>query len=169
MSGSHYFWAAATDIEEPRIAPTVALRLQGSAKIVVREMDAGMLINGVVIPNPDPMNPQPIQITGLQYLLRQLRRRYAPLEQEVQIQAISDLFHFRKYSQETTDELIARFELCIHRAANRGQVIIGEAVCAWMLLSALGVPRDEWALLLAPTLGALPNTMHRSMQISYPT
>lgn len=155
-------WAAATDIDQARIAPTVALRLQGSAKLVTREMDPAMLQNGVMIANPlygmQQGEPQQIQISGLEYLIRQLRRRYAPLQQEVQISSISDLFHFRRHSSENTDELIARFELCIHRAANLGQVIIGEAICAWMMLSALGIPRDKWAMLLAPTVGALPNT-----------
>ena len=165
--GDIMIWAAATDIDEARIAPTVALRLQGSAKLVVREMDPNMLINGVLLPNADPMLPA-VPITGLQYVMRQLRRRYAPLEQETQIQSISDLFHFRKFSSETTDELIARFELCIHRAANQGQVVIGEAIQAWMLLSALGIPREKWALLLAPTVGALPQNAQQYIDfVSY--
>jgi hypothetical protein len=45
--------AAATDIEPQRIGPTVAMRLQGSAKIVVRELDPNILANGVLIPDPN--------------------------------------------------------------------------------------------------------------------
>ena len=158
-------WAAATDIEAPRIGPTVAMRLQGSAKIVVRELDPAILANGALIPDPNGVMvpdglggfiPQMVQVTGLQFLMRQLRRRYAPLDQEVQIQAISDLFNFRRHSSESTDELIARFELTIHKAENQGQVLVGEPIQAWMILSAMQIPRDKWQLLLAPTLGALP-------------
>ena len=71
-------WATATDIEAHRVAATVALRLQGSAKIVVREMDPQVLANGAMIPNPQaalPGQAPMLQITGLQFLLRQLRRR----------------------------------------------------------------------------------------------
>ena len=170
-------WAAATDVQADRQGPAVALRLAGSAKVLAREMDPNMLINGVMIDDPaggymlDPNNGQPmrdpntgnyipaqIAITGLEALMRQLRRRYAPLDQEIQISAISELFHFRRSHHEGTDELIARFDLCIHRAANMGQVVIGEPIKAWMLLSASGIGREKWAMLLQPTLGALPTT-----------
>lgn len=157
-------WIASTDIDEARQGPTVAMRLQGGAKVVMREMDPNQLVNGVLILDPAggfDQNGQPnrIHITGVQFLLRHLKRRYAPLDQEVQIQAIADLFHFRRLGGETTDDVICRFELAIHRAANQGQVVIGEPIQAWMLLSALAIPRDKWSLLLAPTLGALPTTV----------
>ena len=92
LEGYEVFKATATDIEPQRIAATVALRLQGSAKIVVREMDPAILANGAVGAHPQAGaqgQPAMIQINGLQFLLRQLRRRYAPLDQEVQINSYS--------------------------------------------------------------------------------
>ena len=160
-------WSTATDVPVERQGPCVALRLAGSAKILAREMDSDMLVNGVIIPDPvggmmrdaqGNLVPAVIQITGLQALLRQLQRRYAPLDQEIQITAISELFHFRRHGSENTDELIARFDLVIHRAANQGQVVIGEPIMSWMLLSASGMGRDKWAMFLQPTAGALPST-----------
>ena len=32
---------------------------------------------------------------------------------------------------------------------------------AWMLMSAMHIPKDKWAQLLSPTLGALPNTQQQ--------
>jgi hypothetical protein len=178
-------WAAATDVQADRQGPAVALRLAGSAKVLAREMDPQMLINGVMIDDPaggymlDPQTGNPIRdpntgnympaqiaITGLEALMRQLQRRYAPLDQEIQISAISELFHFRRGHHEGTDELIARFDLCIHRAANMGQVVIGEPIKTWMLLSASGIGREKWAMLLQPTLGALPTTQQSFMHFS---
>ena len=99
-------WSASTDLAEERLGPTIAMRLSGSAKVIAREMDINTLQNGidVLIPGaPQVQDPQTGQwfpamehLSGTVWLLRQLRRRYAPLDQEVQIQAISDLFHFKK-------------------------------------------------------------------------
>lgn len=100
--------------------------------------------------------PAVIHLSGVQALVRQLQRRYAPLAQEIQITAISELFHFKRFHQEGTDELIARFDLIVHRAQVQGQVGLPEPIKAWMLLSSLGVGKHNWPLLLSPTQGALP-------------
>ena len=164
-------WVASTDVDPARIGPMVALRLGGSAKIIAREMDTNSLVNGALVPDPggamvwdaqqQMQVPLIVAITGLEVLLKQLRRRYAPLEQEVQIGTISDMFHFRRWQSEGTDEVIARYDLVMHRAEQDGGVQINEPIRAWMLLSALGVPRDKWITLLAPTQGALPNNQQQ--------
>ena len=148
-------WAASTDTDPVRMGPLIALRLGGSARILAREMDVGVLANGMLVPDPAQGGLQ-VQLTGPEFILRQLRRRYAPLDQEVQITAIADIFHFRKNHSESTDELIARFELTLNEAELNGQVVFPETLKAWMLLSVLAIPKAAWSLLLAPTQGALP-------------
>ena len=146
-------WNEATDLDIGRRGPAAALRLTGAAKILVREMEPDQLRDGIVIADA---NNQPLQLTGVQTLLRALERRYAPLEQESQVHAIHELFSFRRGHSESVDEVIARFEVTVHRAQNIGNVQIGEPVLAWMVLSHLGVSENTWPLALAPTLGMLP-------------
>ena len=89
-------WGMATDIEEVRRAPTIALRVSGSAKLIVREIGADMLQNGrqqrdangnLMVDNIG----NPIMLTGTQALMHVLRTRFGALPQEVQLSAVSDL------------------------------------------------------------------------------
>lgn len=145
-------WANATDAPVARQGPMVALRLAGPAKIMVREMDADVLAGGAVILDG---NGQQIQITGLQFLVRELQRRFAPLAQETQLHAISELLQFKRMQNESTDALISRFDIVVHTAEGAG-VQLGEQIKAWMIMNHLSIARDKWAMLLAPTQGALP-------------
>lgn len=157
-------WVAATDIPEERIGAVVALRVLGSAKSLIREIPPDLLINGQDV--PDPQNPQGlIHQTGLEVLLRTLARRYAPLEQEIQVNSISDLFTFKRHSGESTDDVLSRYELMLHRAQAQGGVVMNEPVKSWMLLTTLQIPKDKWFLLLSPFQGALPTTPQQYTQL----
>ena len=89
--------------------------------------------------------------------MRQLQRRFAPLQQEIQITSISDIFNFKRHNGESSDEMLSRFDLTVHKAQALGQVGFPEAAKSWMLLTALGIGRHNWPMILAPTQGALPN------------
>ena len=141
-------WAAATDIDPARRAPAAVLRLTGAARLVAREIDTAVLQNGVMI--------QGMPADGIHALLHVLRTRYAPLEQEIQVHVVSELMQFSRMSGESTDELLARFEVVNNRAANLAQVDLGFILKSWMLLSALRVPLNSWSILLSPTEGQLP-------------
>ena len=154
-------WGMATDIEEARRAPTIALRVSGSAKLIVREIGADMLQNGrqqrdangnLMVDNIG----NPIMLTGTQALMHVLRTRFGALPQEVQLSAVSDLMTFARLSHEDTDQMLSRFEVVVHRADQVGGVQINSPIKAWMLLTHLRIPRDRWPTLLAPTIGQLP-------------
>ena len=86
-------WSAATDLPENRQGAAAAMRLLGAAKLLVREFDPLMLVQGLDIPDPNgqlQQNGLPVMIhlTGLDVLLRELSNRYAPLEQETQIHCV---------------------------------------------------------------------------------
>lgn len=154
-------WAAASDVDEARMGPLVALRLGGSAKILAREMDLQVLANGIdVLDGGNNM----VHLSGIQFLLRQLKRRYAPLDQEIQITAIADIWHFKRRQGESTDECLSRFDLALNEAEVNGQVQFVEVLRAWMIMNILAIPKNHWALLLAPTQGALPNNLQQYMQ-----
>jgi hypothetical protein len=148
-------WQASTDVDEARQAPMVAMRLQGAAKDMVRELDPTVLANGRLVRDQFGND---VQQTGLDYLLELLTARFAPLEQEIQLSAIHDLFTFRRTPGDATDSVITRFEIMVHRTNAIGNIQLQPSVKAYMLLQALSVHRDRWSVLLAPTLGMLPNT-----------
>jgi len=148
-------WEVATDADPIRHGPMVALRLGGAARDMVREMDANTLANGrMQLDN----NGNQYQQSGLQYLLQLLTARFAPLPQEVQLEAITELFTWRRQQNDTYDETITRYELMLFRLQNIGNIQLQPPIKTWMLLSALHVPRERWATLLFPTLGLLPQT-----------
>lgn len=154
-------WEVATDADQIRHGPMVALRLQGAARDMVREMDAQILANGRMQMDG---NGNPYQQSGLQYLLQLLTARFAPLPQEVQLEAITELFTWRRQQHDTYDETITRYELMLFRLQNIGNVQLQPPIKTWMLLSALHVPRERWATLLFPTMGLLPQTAQEYAQ-----
>jgi hypothetical protein len=147
-------WQLATEVPAAQHGPAIALRLTGSARDVIRELDPQVLVNGQQIID-DQGNP--IILTGVQALLRILRRRFAPLDQEAQIHALQEFFSFRRHGHEDTDQLVARFEIAWHRAQQIGQAGLNETSLAWMLLHHAHIPKDRWPLILAPTNGQLPS------------
>ena len=146
-------WQAATELPPERQGPAVALRVGGSARDLMRECDPQVLINGEMEAQP---NGAQLQISGVEYVVRALRRRFAPLEQEVQISALDDTFRFRRRHHESVDELLARFELQRYKSEQNGRLAMSETGWAWLLLSALNIPASKWDVVLLPTRGNLP-------------
>ena len=149
-------WQVGTDIVEARQGPLVAMRLLGAAKDMIRELDPQILANGRAVVDQFGNN---LQQTGFDYLIELLTARFAPLEQEVQLSAIHDLFMFKRQAGDATDSVITRFEIMIHRTNALGNIQLQPMVKAYMLLQALGIHRERWTILLAPTLGMLPGDM----------
>ena len=149
-------WTLATDLPAAQQGPALALRLTGAARDLIREFDVNQLVNGQVIADPNaPMGQR--QISGVEALLRVLRRRFAPLDQENQLFALSEFFNFSKQGHEDTDQLVSRYELTWHRCNQIGQAQLNEVCLSWMLLHHSRIPKDRWPLILAPTQGNLPS------------
>ena len=145
-------WNLASDMDEPRKGPALALRLTGGAKMIIRELDPNILVNGQMIVE----DGQQVRLTGVQALLRILRRRYAPLDQEAQLHAVSEFFSFSRQPHEDTDQVVARFEVVCYRARDVGGAQMNEVILSWMLLHHLRIPKDRWPLILTDTQGSLP-------------
>jgi hypothetical protein len=152
------------ELDDHQRGPAVAMRLQGVAREVVRELNLQVLMHGHMIPDPNvpPNVAQGIQIpqvfqSGLEYLFVILRTRFGMLPQETAIQGISDFLMFSRHHGENTDQTISRFEILRHRAFNQAGLVVSETGCAWMLLMVLHIPLDKWPILLSPFEGALPN------------
>ena len=128
-------WQLATDLDTAKQAAAVALRLTGAAKEIGRSMPTAILANGVFVTDAagqivlDQQTGQPILLrTGLQQLLRELQRRFAPLQQETQLKAISEVMNFRRWQSEPIDEVVSRFEISVCEADNTGGVQLNEVV-----------------------------------------
>ena len=148
-------WSASTDIEEQRKGPVALLRITGAARTILREMPVHLLQQGQQVTD-DFGNV--IRITGLEFLLRALERRYGALAEEVQIHAISELMAFTRHSGESTDECLARFDVLLFRGSDIAGVTFSPPIRAWLTLTHLKIPRPAWTNLLVPTEGRLPTT-----------
>ena len=122
---------------------------------MIRELDVKVLANGGVFPDA---NGQPVQLTGLECLIRAMQRRYGPLEQELEIFAISEILHFSRHQGEDTDSVVNRLNLCRGRALNGAGFDMSWVGFSFLLLTILGIHKSHWPVLLSPTQGALPRT-----------
>ena len=148
-------WAMGTDVDVQRQGPVVAMRIGGTARELVRELDVQVLAQGMMLADA---NGQLVQTTGLECLIRALHRRYAPLSQELEIHCLSEILLFRRHPGEDTDAVISRFELARDKALAGAGFDMSWVGFAFLLMSILGIHKTQWPLLLAPTQGALPNT-----------
>ena len=162
-------WAAATELPEARIGPSVALRLGGTARALVREIPTDSLVQGeqhpTVPPTYDAMGQEIFQLRrGIDIIINILTRKFAPLEQENRIRVLNDFFRFRKQYGEDIDAIITRYELIRYRAHNEAGLIISPIGAAWLLMMHIGIATERWPLLLAPLQGQLPTDDHEYAQ-----
>ena len=149
-------WSASTDMDPLRQGPAASMRITGAARLIVREMPIDMLVQGRIV---DDGQGNMIQLSGLGMLLRTLERLYGATTEETQVHSISELMQFARQSGESTDEVIARFDVLVHCADTVGGVQLGAQLKAWLLLTHLRIPRSAWMVLLAPTNGLLPQNI----------
>ena len=148
-------WSIGTDVDALKQGAVAAMRIGGTAKELIRELDVNVLANGMNFAD-DQGNL--IHHTGLECLIRALSRRYAPLAQELEVHCIAEILQFRRNQGEDTDALISRFELTREKALNGAGFDMSWVGFAFLLLCILGIHKSQWPLLLAPTQGSLPST-----------
>jgi len=147
-------WARAADVAPEKMGPCAALRLGGSARAIVRELDGDVLAMGMQV--QDPVGGGVVNISGLESLLRALNRRYGVLAEELEINALSEYFSYHRSQGEGIDEALSRWELVKIAAFNAAGLAITESGQAWLLLNSLRISPAAWPQLLIQTLGRLP-------------
>ena len=135
----------APDLPEQR-GPAVALRLGGATRSLAREIPQEQLRDGAIADPGDGGGAR--QLSGLQLLLLVLSKSFAPLGDENESRATSDLMGFYRKNHENIDQTLSRFEVTRRRAAALGGFQMGPQGYAWMLLTALGCSPTEWNELL---------------------
>ena len=148
-------WSMGTDVDVFRQGPVAAMRVGGTARELIRELDVQVLAQGMMLAD-DQGNP--VQTSGLECLVRALHRRYAPLAQELEIHCLAEILLFRRQPGEDTDGVLARFELARDKALNGAGFDMSWVGFAFLLMSILGIHKSQWPVLLSPTEGSLPNT-----------
>ena len=107
-------WSLFTTLRPHQQAAAVVHALAGTAREVVRDLGPVELTQGGTVGNP------PQHLDPLSYLIHFLTVRFAPLQEETTLRAITDLQQFCRRPGEGTDALISRFQSTVHRARNRG-------------------------------------------------
>jgi len=99
-------WDGATEVDVQRRGPAVVMRLSGVAREIAREIDPGTLSQGRAI--FDAQGQQVGYESGVEALVSLLRRRFHPLEREIQVSALSEVFQFTWQDREGMDDVLAR-------------------------------------------------------------
>ena len=149
------WWSLGTDSPAERQGPQVILSLGGVAREMCNELDPGVVQNGDW--RNDDHGGQ-VWFSGLQIILRGLARHYAPLDGENSIRSIAEVMAFKILPGEDIDAVLSRFSVLRLRAENEAQLNPGVSGWAWMLLTGMCIPPDEWTELLQHNGGRLPET-----------
>ena len=149
-------WAAATELFPQQIGPSIALRVAGQARKLLRDIPVQQLQQGAMVDRNDGNGPQ--QFSGFQLVTFVLSQRFAPLPEETSLRAVDDILQFRRRNNENIDQLITRFLSTRDRAAAQANFRMSPAGVSWMLMSSLGASSTEWTMLPQQNGGELPNT-----------
>ena len=149
-------WMSCCKPDPARQAGACALNLGGAAALLIQEIDPMILRDGAYTDFNDGIGPT--HHTGMEHLVRALKKRFPDNPQEVQIAAISKIFSFRRQRNEGIDNSLGRFDILVHRAESIGGMTIDFVLKAWMLLTTHSLDAQCWADILRDNDGVLPNS-----------
>eukprot|EP00971_Amphidinium_carterae_P227043 4503581-Amphidinium_carterae.1 len=149
-------WSAATDVPVQAQAAAICMRLGGAAKELTKEVEMNILQNGMMVDLGDGQGQR--HLNGVAVVLRGLSRRFAPAEGEQSVRALANIMAFQVLPNESVDEVLTRFEVVVSRASDEANFDAQPQAKAWMLLSGLKLPPEEWMHPLHPLNGRLPTT-----------
>ena len=141
----------AVDMDPGQQAAAVINRLEGEARNVTREMSyaemtTGGILNGVAV---DPVT----------YLLSHLAVLFAPLGEESRLTAMGELMNFHRNSNESIDQLLARFRGVRWRAQQGGgNMTMNWEGYSWLILKACSPNPQQLITILQPIQGRFPST-----------
>jgi len=143
-------WSLMTDMAPHAQAASIASRLGGTARELVRTLDPDEMFNGGII-NGVHYDPVTYIVTGL-------NQHYAPLEEEVRMGAMTEFLAFSRRQGESMNSALARYDMVRNRARVEGNFNMNVEVCALQLMKALGTSTHEMVELCRPFGGVYPST-----------
>ena len=93
-------------------AAAIILELGGPARDLFREFTHQDYVNGGVIAGQ--------QVGPVTFIIASLAQTFAPLSEEVRLQALNELMTLHRRPGERIDELQSRFRVLRHRAQSQG-------------------------------------------------
>ena len=155
-------WCNATTMDEVLKGPQLELALGGVARSLVRELPLQAKKFGADVDLGDGAGPQ--RLSGAAYILQALAGKFMPLDDEMNLRALADLYGFARLGNENIDTMLTRWEVVMQRARTRAGIAIQPHHAAWMLLLALRIPGEYWVHVLTPFQGQLPTTEQQYRQ-----
>ena len=143
-------WLVLTDLQPHQQAAAITMRLGGSARDLARTMSPLELIHGGVANG--------VQLDPVSYLIQGLQARYALLDDESRLAAMTEMLAFGRKPGESVNAVLTRYAITRQRARNEGQFVMSVEGCALQLLRAVNVNHNELIQFLQPTQGRLPTT-----------
>ena len=105
-----------TELQPHQQAVAIITRLGGIAGETARLLHPHEIANGGVL-NGQQLDPD-------NYLISNLATRFAPLEEESRLKAITEHLAFQRLPGESIDQLLLRCEIVRQRSATEGQLTI---------------------------------------------
>ena len=115
---------------------------------MVRFIHPHEIANGGVI-DGQPLDP-------VTYLISSLATRFAPLEEESRLKAMTEYLAFQRLPGESIDQLLLRYEIVRQRSAAEGQFTMNTEGQSLQLLRACNSNTSQLGQPLQPLQGRLP-------------
>ena len=97
-------------------------------------------------------------VDPVSYVVLALHNQFAQLETENQIIATNEYMAFQRRSHESINEVLARYEVVRHRAAEEGNFTMDISGCCIQIFRALHIDTARVVQLLRPFGGTFPQT-----------
>ena len=143
-------WVEMTDLPPHQQAMAIQTRLYGAARDAVRSMTIHELKYGGV---RDGIAYDPVS-----YLLVGLEQRFAPLDEEQRLVALTEFLAFKRHHDESIDDFLSRYHIVRARARMEGNFVMSVEAYAFILLRIMKTSPQEFNILLQPFGGRLPST-----------
>ena len=121
-------WLMLTDLQPAQQAAAIVMRLGGSARELVRSITPDEIMRGGQING--------VQVDPVTYVVHGLQQRFALLDDEHRLAAMTQLLAFARRHGETINGTLARYEVVRQRAAREGHFVMCWEGCALHLLRA---------------------------------
>ena len=101
-------WSILSDMDPPRQCAAIITQLEGSARLLARNMTFDDITRGGVIggQQQDPVT----------FLLTHLAQQFAPLGEEQRLRYVNELMNFDRLPRESTDDMLTRYMTVRFRA-----------------------------------------------------
>ena len=143
-------WVEMTELPPHQQAMAIQTRLTGAAREAVRTMTIHELKYGGT---RDGIAYDPVA-----YLLVGLEQRFAPLDEEQRLVALTEFLAFKRHHGESIDDFLSRYQIIRSRARMEGNFVMSIEAYAFLLVRIMKTDAQEFTLLLQPFGGRLPST-----------